>query len=100
MTDEATARRDLAAYLLSNDRMIVEATAEMLEKFPLTSGMANEEAWLRAAAYLLGDAVELRKSRATGPLTLVVKDRAVLFNYTQTRTLEDMAKARKAEENA
>ncbi len=99
MTDEATTRTALASYLLTNNRMIVECSPELLEKFPLTGGMAENEAWLRAAAYLLGDAVELRKARS-GPMTLVVKDRAILFNYMQTRTLEDMAKERKARENA
>ncbi len=44
--------------------------------------------------------MQLRKARATSPLTLVIKDRAILFNYTQERTLEDMAKDRKANTDA
>lgn len=101
MISQETTKRNLAEYLLAHSRMIIDPTPEMMQTFPMQTPEGDETAWLKAVAKLLGDAVELRRPPLpSGKVKLAVKDRAVLFNYTQSRTLEDMASDRKVTDNA
>ena len=81
--------------------MIVDPSPEMMRLFPMGRQDGDETAWLEAVAGVLGDAVELRRPfLPSGKVKLAIKDRAILFNYTQERTLEDMAADRRNSQDA
>jgi hypothetical protein len=101
MASEKKMRQEFAAHLLENNRMVVEPTSEMMQRFPLGIAAGDTVAWLKAVAKLLGDAVELRKPFIpSGEWKLAVKDRGVLFTIAEADAMEEMAKRRKANEDA
>ena len=94
-------QQDFAKLLLDENRMVIEPTADMMQRFPLGIANGDTVAWLKAAAKLLGGAVELRKPiTPTGEWKLVVKDRGVLFTIAEADAMAEMEKRRKANQNA